>query len=125
VRHDAEVYVKAHKVDRRNQGLLQPLQISYRAWDSVGMDFITQLLKMQIGHHVILLFVNRLTKMAHFVLTGTEVSSDGSIKLFLRFVWRLHGFTKGLVMDWGSQWTAKFTCGVMHMVRTKPSITMA
>jgi hypothetical protein len=46
-------------------GLLQPLPIPEQKWESISMDFITGLPKVQ-GKGYIYVVVDRLTKFAHF-----------------------------------------------------------
>jgi hypothetical protein len=46
-------------------GLLQPLPIPKKKWESISMDFITGLPKVQ-GNDCIYVVVDRLTKFAHF-----------------------------------------------------------
>ena len=46
-------------------GLLQPLPIPRQKWESISMDFITGLPKVQ-GKDCIYVVVYRLTKCAHF-----------------------------------------------------------
>jgi hypothetical protein len=57
----------------KTPGLLQPLPVPEEPWASVSMDFITQLPKTAGGHDAILVIVDRLTKMARFVPTTTDV----------------------------------------------------
>jgi hypothetical protein len=47
-------------------GLLQPLPILTDAWTSIGIDFITGLLKSD-GKEVIMVIVDGLTKYVHFI----------------------------------------------------------
>ena len=46
-------------------GLLQPLPIPDKKWESISMDFITSLPKVQ-ENDSIMVVVDRLTKYAHF-----------------------------------------------------------
>ncbi|TYK14639.1 ty3-gypsy retrotransposon protein [Cucumis melo var. makuwa] len=48
-------------------GLLQPLSILEWKWENVSMDFITGLPRTLRGFSVIWVFVDRLTKSAHFI----------------------------------------------------------
>ena len=48
-------------------GLLQPLPILDRAWQTVTLDFVEGLLKSE-DYNTILVMVNRFTKKAHFML---------------------------------------------------------
>jgi hypothetical protein len=99
---DARDYVRScdtcqrDKVSRhRRYGLLQPLEIPYRPWTSISMDFITALPESD-GFTQIWVIVDRLTKMAHFIpLRVSEGSSESPVedlaKIFAKEVWRLHG----------------------------------
>ncbi|GJP70927.1 hypothetical protein CLOP_g1820, partial [Closterium sp. NIES-67] len=51
----------------RPAGLLQPLEPLSRPWQQVTMDFVTGLPASSSGNDTILVVVDRLTKMAHFV----------------------------------------------------------
>ena len=55
--------------------LLQPLPIPDEPWESVSMVFIIHLPKTKEGHDAILVVVDRLTKMAHFIPTVTTVNA--------------------------------------------------
>ena len=46
-------------------GLLQSLPIPTYPWESISMDYITDLPKTKDGYNAILVFVDRLTKMTH------------------------------------------------------------
>ena len=48
------------------QGVLKPLPIPERAWQDLSMDFITHLPESS-GYDAILVVVDRLTKMKHFI----------------------------------------------------------
>jgi hypothetical protein len=50
-------------------GKLQPLSIPGRTWESVSMDLIVELLNTADGHDLVLVFVDRLSKMVHLVPT--------------------------------------------------------
>ena len=52
-------------------GLLQPLEIPDRKWECVSMDFITGLTPSKKGNDAILVVVDKLSKMAHFIPTTT------------------------------------------------------
>jgi hypothetical protein len=114
-----------NKSSRLTKGLLVPLTIPQRAWDSVGMDLITQLPVSQSGHDAIVVFVDRLTKMVHFTPTQTTVSAEQLAKLFVREVWRLHGLPKEIVSDRDPRFTSAFWQEVLRLVGTKQSMSTA
>jgi Integrase zinc binding domain len=83
VREEVEDYVRTCEQCQRNKagtqlqaGLLQPLPIPERRWESISMDFITELPMTGKGHDAILVVVDRLSKYAHFIPTNTTVTAE-------------------------------------------------
>jgi hypothetical protein len=56
---------------RHPTGLLQPLPILEKKWEVITMDFIIGLPKTNKQHDSIMVVVEKLTKVAHFVLVKT------------------------------------------------------
>jgi hypothetical protein len=56
--------------------LLQSLAVPKRAWDSIDMDFITQLPQTKAGHDATSVFIDRLTKMVHIVIVIAISNQD-------------------------------------------------
>jgi hypothetical protein len=131
VRDDVTTWVttcdacQRNKAGRLSKGLLQPLAVPKRAWDSVGMDLITQLPVTKAGHDAITVFVDRLTKMVHFVPCKTAISAEELAKMFVHEVWRLHGLPKEIVSDRDPRFTGQFWTEVMRLVGTKQSMSTA
>ena len=80
-------------------GLLQPLPIPKGAWDSVSVDFITGLPETARGYDSIMVVVDRLTKMAHFMPTTSRATALDVADLFYRNVWCKHGLSLDIVSD--------------------------
>lgn len=89
-------------------GLLHPLPIPGKRWEHVTMDLITQLPATQAGYDAIVTFVDKLSKMAHFVPTKTTITAPELAQLFLSQVVRLHGLPKVLISDRDSKFTSDF-----------------
>jgi len=53
----------------------------------ISVDFIT---KLPLAHDSILVVVNRLTKMVHFIPTIEKMSAEGLARLFRDNMWKLH-----------------------------------
>jgi hypothetical protein len=79
-------------------GKLMPLEIPARNWDSISMDFITDL---PISHSfdAILVVVDRLSKQAHFIPTHKSLDAPGLAQLFISNIAKLHGFPSSIVSD--------------------------
>src|SRR5271165_6278440 len=89
-------------------GQLHPLPIPGRPWESIGMDYLGPLPKSASGKDMILITIDRLTKMARFVPTNSSISSKETADLFLREVFRHHGLPSNIVSDRDPRFTAKF-----------------
>jgi len=90
-------------------GKLMPNSIPEKPWTHISADFITKLPIAQ-GYDSILVVVDRLTKMVHFILTTEKTSAEGLARLFRDNVWKLHGLPESIVSDRGPQ----FTAGIMQ-----------
>ena len=125
MRRDVEYFVRTCDVCQRckpsNQkpaGLLQPLQIPGRRWESVSVDFITHLPETPRGNTAIVVFVDRLTKMVHFVPTRDDADAAEVAQLFLENVWKHHGLCRDIVSDRDPRFTSKFwdeLCKLLHI----------
>jgi hypothetical protein len=99
-------------------GLLQPLPILEQKWESISMDFITGLPKVQ-GKECIYVVVDRLTKFSHFYTILTEYSTVQVADRFFREVFRLHGFPKNIVSDRDSRFIGTFWRELFRLVGTE------
>ena len=68
-------------------------------------DFITKLLLAQ-GYDSILVVVDRLTKMVHFIPTTEKTLAEELTRLFRDNIQKLHGLLKSIISDKGPQFTA-------------------
>lgn len=87
--------------------LLQPLPIPNQKWESISMDFITGLPKVQ-GKDCIYVVVDRLTKYAHFFAISTGCQAAQVAELCFREVFRLHGLPRNIVYDRDSKFLNTF-----------------
>jgi len=69
------------------------------------MDFITDLPKSE-GDDAILIVIDRLTKMAHFLPCTKEIDVRQFSELFMREIFQLHGLPKDIITDRGSIFTS-------------------
>ncbi|ETE60708.1 Retrotransposon-derived protein PEG10, partial [Ophiophagus hannah] len=89
-------------------GLLQPLPTPERPWGTVSLDFITELPPSK-GATTILVVVDMLTKMAHFIPCVGLPLAKITAQLFISHVFRLHGLPDRIVSDRGVQTCLSFT----------------
>ena len=83
-------------------GKLMPNSIPEKPWTHILVDFITKLPLAQ-GYDTILVVVDQLTKIVHFIPTTERTSAKGLARLFRDNVWKLHGLPKSIILDRGPQ----------------------
>ena len=86
-----------------------PNSIPETLWIHILADFITKLPLVQ-GYDSILVVVDQLTKMVHFIPTTEKTSAKGLARLFRDNVWKLHGLPESIILDRGPQ----FAVGLMR-----------
>jgi hypothetical protein len=100
-------------------GRLQTIPVPEKPWYSVSMDLIIKLLLMARGHNSICVFVDRLTKMVHFVPCKEKLSAKGFAELYIDNVFRYHGLSKEFISDRDSWLTSEFWKGVTELLGTR------
>lgn len=88
-------------------GLLIPLPIPQGAWQDFSIDFITHLLKIK-GKTVIMVVVDKLTKICHLGALPSDFTATMVVKLFVQNIIKLHGFPSTIVSDRDKIFTSKF-----------------
>ena len=63
------------------------------------MDFFMPIPESKNKRNAILVVVDRLMKMAHFILTTDKVTAKETAELFLQNVFRYHGLPDNIVSD--------------------------
>jgi hypothetical protein len=117
-----------HRVKAEHQRparLLQHLKIPDCEWEETGMDFIVGLPHTQAGYDSIWVIVDRLTKVAHFILVKTTYSGAKLAELYMARIMCLHGVPKKIVSDRGSQFTSKFWEKLHEPIDTKIKFSSA
>jgi hypothetical protein len=77
---------------------LYPLHAPPIPWHTFGLDYLTQLLESN-GFNNVLIVVEHLTRMAHFLPCTKTVTAEETAILFLQGVYRLHGLPLVLISD--------------------------
>jgi len=86
-------------------GLMKPDEAPDPPWKSISMDFIKDLPNSE-GNTAILIVIDRLTKMAHFLSCTKKMNTWQFSELFMREIFRLHGLPKDIITDRESIFTS-------------------
>jgi len=95
-----------------------------KAWTHISVDFITKLPLVQ-GYDLILVVVDRFTKMAHFVFTTEKTSAEELAQLFRDNIWKLHRLPNSIILDRGPQFVAGIMKELNRMLRIKTKLSIA
>ena len=104
-------------------GLLHPLEMACKPWTHVSTDFITDLLESE-GATLILVVVDRFTKMPHFVPVKKK-DSPTMARTYLENVWKYHGFPEDVVSDRDGTFTGQFFTDLYNYLGIKRSMSIA
>ncbi|RVW90797.1 Transposon Tf2-8 polyprotein [Vitis vinifera] len=88
-------------------GLLQPLHIPERPWESISMDFITGFPKVR-DFKSIFVVADRLSKYIVFISTPDACPAEETTKLFFSNVVKHFGLPNDIVSDRDARFTGRF-----------------
>jgi len=112
VREDIKRLIKTCDTGQRTKvvrhtpyGLLQSNKASNQLCKSIVMDSIPDRLKSE-GYHTILVVIDRLTKMSHFIRCSKDLDALQFAMLIMKEVIRLHGVPHYIITDRGTLCTS-------------------
>ena len=104
-------------------GLLHPLELACKPLTHISTDFITDLPDSD-GATIILVVVDRFTKMAHFIPIKKK-DSPTVARAYLENVWKYHGIPEDVVSDRDSTFTGSFFTDLYNYLGIQPSMSTA
>ena len=110
---------------QRPVGLLQPLEIENWKWELITMDFVTHLPRTLRKHDAVWVIVDRLTKLAHFLVVRMTFTLEEFCRLYIRQIGRLHGVLVSIVSDRDPRFTAQFWKSFQKAMGTQLSMSTA
>ncbi|MCO5572711.1 hypothetical protein L7F22_026470 [Adiantum nelumboides] len=88
------------KFDRQKApGLLQPLPIPDKPWESFAMDFIFDLPRTETRNDGIWTIICRFSKQAHFIPVRKKIKLDQMARLLMSNIFKYHGMPQSIVSD--------------------------
>ena len=115
-----------NKVSRHQPyGLSSPLELPYAPWQSIAMDFITEL-PISDGCDQLWVIIDRFTKMAHFLPLRREGKTAAELAIiFAREVWKYHGLPTDNVSDRDSRFTSETWKEFLRLSGIRPRMSTA
>jgi len=76
------------------------------------------------GYNNILVVVDQLTKIAHFIPTTEKTLVEGLTRLFRDNMWKLHGLSESIISDRGPQFVAGIMKELNRMLGIESKLSM-
>lgn len=115
---------RAKPVRHAPYGTLKPLEIPAKPWDDISMDMIVDLPRSN-GFDSILVVVDRLSKMAHYIPCQKSETAESIAKLFTHHIFRLHGLPKSIISDRGPTFTSEFWRQLLNRLKIDRRLSTA
>lgn len=78
-------------------GLLHPLPIPKWKWDTITLDFIIGLPRYKKKNDSIMVVVDKLSKITHFIPKKSTYKIVEIVNIFMKEIFRLHGIPKVVI----------------------------
>ncbi|MCO5594877.1 hypothetical protein L7F22_048912 [Adiantum nelumboides] len=113
------IFCEKVKFDRQKApGLLQPLPIPDKPWESIAVDFIFDLPRTQTGNDGVWTIICRFRKQAHFIHVRKKIKPDQMARLFMSNIFKYHGMPQSIVSDRDPRMTSLFWRGLFENMGT-------
>ena len=108
----------------RLRNAYRALQPNERQWGTISMDFVIPLSKSK-GFTRILVVVDRLMKMAHFIAVKKEITTLETAKTLMKNVFKLHRLPDKIISDRGPQFAAQVIQEMYRKLSIVPALSTA
>lgn len=88
--------------------LLHPIPIPEWESEVISTDFITNFPRTSRQHEAIMLVIDKLSKVAHFVVVKSTNSTSAVAQIFIKEIVTFHGFPKKIIADRDAKFTSIF-----------------
>jgi len=106
-------------------GLSSPLELPYAPWQSIAMDFITEL-PLSEDCDQLWVVIDRFTKMAHFLPLPKEKKTAADLAVtFAREIWKYHELPTDIVSDRDSRFTSEVWKEFLRLSGIRPRMSTA
>ncbi len=108
----------------RLHGLFQPLLVPTSPWFSISMDFIVDLSQSNSFYSILVVAVDHLRKIVHFIPYNKSIIGKNTTMLFFDHVFHYHGLLKNIISDYGPHFTSKFWKWVFKLLGVKVKLSL-
>jgi hypothetical protein len=130
LRKDIKRYITGCETCQRTQAhhrtptTLTPSEIPNTNWQRISVDLIGPLPKSN-GHDAVMVVVDYLSKMGHFIPCSTTITAEGAARLYVDNVFKTHGLSESITSDRGPQFVSSFAQGFATMLGIERRLSTA
>lgn len=106
------------------EGLLNPLPVPTRPWESIYMDFISSLPKVD-RYLAVMVVINRLSKCATFVPLQKACGAEETATLFFKHIVKYWGFPQSIVSDRDTRFTSIFWMELFKLMGSNLNMSLS
>ncbi|KAH5222643.1 hypothetical protein HBI18_040700 [Parastagonospora nodorum] len=113
--------------DRQSpRGFLRPLDVPYRRWGSVSLDFVSGFPPSgKEKYDNVLVVACRMSKLRHYFPCHKTITARQTADLWIQHIFRLHGAPDEVVSDRGPQFVAAFKQRLWQRLNVKSKLSTA
>ncbi len=115
---------QAMKIKPRTKVPLQPNPIPTSVWETITMDFITNL-PMSLGYDALFVVIDCFSKATIISPCNKTITADETAKLYLENTWQRTGLLRQVISDRGPQFTSRVMQEVWSKVGVKSTLSTA
>jgi hypothetical protein len=121
-----DVCQRAKRQTGKRYGLMQKIENPSRPWDSINMDFITELPPAgDRNYNAVLVIVDRFSRRCRFLPTHDSADAKDTALLFWRYCWSDTGMPRTIVSDRDPKFTSEFWQSLMALSETRLALSTA
>jgi len=94
-------------------------------WESINLDFVIAFPRVRCGLDSILVVVDYLTKVAHFILVKSTAIAIDIASVFVQEIFRIHDMPKILISDRDVKFTSNFWRGFFEELGISLTVSIA
>lgn len=119
---------RSKPANQKPYGLLDPLPIPARPWESIAMDFISPLPESKNRDGTfdsITIIIDLLTAMVHLIPSRTDYKAKQIAEMTFESIYKLHGLPKSIISDRDVLFTSTFWQHLHQLVGTQLQMSSA
>ncbi len=124
---NCHVYKKSKATRDKYSRLLNCFLISDRSWTNIIMNFVIELFENK-DFNVILMIMNKLIKMHHYILClveEDEIIVEKATRLLINHMWKLHELSSIIIFDRESQFVSLVWKTICRFLNINPKLLTA